>query len=153
MLPLIVPTYPSALSVLSGRDYERESVPGLFPSHAESRLLVDPTGEPYWRPATDVFETATHIIAHIDLPGISKSEIKVDLGLNELLVNGTSKNAGGFESATCRVRERQVGKFKKSIQLPNGIKPEDIQAQCTDGLLEVKISKKFALGPMHHIKF
>jgi HSP20 family protein len=38
-------------------------------------------------------------------------------------------------------RELRVGNFSRSVQLPGGIRPEDIQASFENGILTVEIPK------------
>ncbi|KAL2919172.1 hypothetical protein HK105_201447 [Polyrhizophydium stewartii] len=127
---------PSPVSIQG--DFEVPLVDRI-PRHVESRLLTSADGDMFWRPATDVYENDTHIIVHVDLPGVPKKEINIEFDGNELIISG-SHNAP-FESATCRVRERAIGMFKKVVQLPSGIMPEAIKAEYQDGLLALKIEK------------
>nr|KAJ3420631.1 hypothetical protein HK105_005452 [Polyrhizophydium stewartii] len=125
---------PSPVSIQG--DFEVPLVDRI-PRHVESRLLTSADGDMFWRPATDVYENDTHIIVHVDLPGVPKKEINIEFDGNELIISG-SHNAP-FESATCRVRERAIGMFKKVVQLPSGIMPEAIKAEYQDGLLALKV--------------
>ncbi|KAI8922716.1 hypothetical protein BC831DRAFT_474812, partial [Entophlyctis helioformis] len=54
--------------------------------------------------------TDNEIVVHVDLPGVSKEEVNVDMIKNELVISGSHKGPEGFESATCRVRERKIGR-------------------------------------------
>ncbi|CAG8845921.1 27158_t:CDS:2, partial [Racocetra persica] len=93
-------------------------------------------------PATDVFETMEFFIAHVDLPGVPKEDISIDLRDRELIIQGESKGFT-YECATSRVRERNIGRFRKHVFLPRGISvaKEDIDANYQDGLLEIKIPR------------
>ena len=96
--------------------------------------------ETYWRPATDVFDDEKEIIVHVDLPGIPKEEISIDVDPAQVTIHGERKGVEGFESATNRVRERGIGKFRKIVRLPTGCDVDNIQSKYKDGLLELKAS-------------
>ena len=56
-----------------------------------------------------------------------------------MIISGTHKGVEGFESASSRVRERRIGKFRKIVRLPSGVDAENVKAKSQDGLLEVKV--------------
>ncbi|KNC96955.1 uncharacterized protein SPPG_07775 [Spizellomyces punctatus DAOM BR117] len=112
-----------------------------IPRHVASRVLYTNDGDVIWRPAADVFETDDAIVVHVDLPGVPKDEINIEVSGNQLIIHGEHKGVKGFESATSRVRERNIGRFRKIINLPAGVDTDKIQAKYENGLLEVKIPK------------
>ncbi|KAJ3281357.1 hypothetical protein HK104_011509 [Borealophlyctis nickersoniae] len=99
-------------------------------------------GKVVWRPATDVFESENEIVIHCDLPGVPKEEINIELVGNQLIISGEHKGVSGFESATSRVRERNIGRFRKIVHLPPETDKDNIQAKYENGLLEIKVPKK-----------
>lgn len=94
-----------------------------------------------WRPASDIYETEQQIIVHCDLPGVPKEEISIDVFDDELIIQGNHKGVEGFDSATSRVRERAIGRFRKIVRLPPGIDSQNVEAKAENGLLEVKLPK------------
>ncbi|CAG8793625.1 10368_t:CDS:2, partial [Dentiscutata erythropus] len=81
-------------------------------------------------PATDVFDTNKAFIIHIDLPGVPKEDISIELRKLELTAHGESKRKLTYEAATSRVRERKIGKFRKVVFLPRDcdLNRENIEA-------------------------
>ncbi|KAF0485595.1 HSP20-like chaperone [Gigaspora margarita] len=63
------------------------------------------------KPETDVFETNDCFIVHCDLAGVPKEDISIDHRDRELVIQGESKHAATYETATSRVRERNLGRF------------------------------------------
>ena len=116
-----------------------------FPRHVGSRVLRTMEGDIVWRPASDIFETQSDIVIHCDLPGVPKEEINIDVQDEQLIISGTHKGVEGFESASSRVRERRIGKFRKIVRIPSGTDPEKIQAKAENGLLEVKVRLSISL--------
>lgn len=103
--------------------------------------MVTNEGDAVWRPAADVFDTEQSIVIHIDLPGIPKSEINIDATPTQLTIHGHHKGNKPFESATSRVRERQIGRFRKVVFLPQGSDVDHIDANYRNGLLEISVPK------------
>ena len=58
-----------------------------------------------------------------------------------MIIQGNHKGVQGFESASSRVRERAIGRFRKIVRLPSGIDAQKVEAKSENGLLEVKIPK------------
>jgi HSP20 family protein len=75
----------------------------------------------------------------VDLPGVPKEEINIEVNEDQLFIMGEHKGVEGFESASSRVRERRIGKFRKIVRLPSGTDAENIKARYDNGLLEVKV--------------
>ncbi|CAG8698544.1 14649_t:CDS:2, partial [Acaulospora colombiana] len=88
-----------------GRDMGRRiPIQDRIPRHVGSRVMTEREGDTVWRPATDVYDTNE---------GVPKDEIAIDLRDREIVVSGERKRGPGYEAATSRVRERQIGKFRK----------------------------------------
>ncbi|KAM5541346.1 hypothetical protein V8D89_004900 [Ganoderma adspersum] len=100
------------------------------PQGAVSRVL---------RPRIDVHEDKEKnlVTATIELPGLNKENVSIDVHNNLLTVSGESK----FESDTNEngylLRERHFGRFSRSVPVPEGVKPEEIKASMENGVLTV----------------
>ncbi len=75
----------------------------------------------------------------MDLPGVPKNKIVIDNEPGQLIIHGETRPSEHFESASSRVRERNIGKFRKIIRLPTTVEPEKAKATCENGLLEIKV--------------
>jgi HSP20 family protein len=122
-----------------------------FPRHVRSKIMRSPNLENFWRPSTDVYETEDDITIHVDLPGIPKDAIHITLhptgqeNYSRLEIHGESSSIGKeeFPTATSRIRERKIGKFRKWVYLPP-VNVDGIKATYRDGLLEVVVPKQKA---------
>ncbi|KAF9558624.1 small heat shock protein [Agrocybe pediades] len=81
------------------------------------------------------------VTATFELPGLAKDNIAIDVQNNRLTVAAESKQSSDFEENGYAVRERRFGKFSRTLQLPTGIKPEDIKANMENGLLTITFPK------------
>lgn len=89
---------------------------------------------------TDVQETKTHYIIKMDVPGMDKSNINVEVKNNMLLVSGernehVEENQGGKMFR----RERSYGYFSRTVPLPNDARSDGITAEYANGVLTVKV--------------
>lgn len=110
-----------------------EPLPGLSRSGREFPLLE----EAEFAPACDVEETDNHFILTVDLPGIKKDDVKIDLRDHHLIVSGERK-----EEAKGRLsRERFYGAFSRTFTLPQNVKLDKIEANYENGVLQIAVPK------------
>jgi len=102
-------------------------------------LLKRPAEEIGWSPEIDVFEKDNRLVTKIDLPGMKKDDVKVEVTDGHLAISGERKRETeekGKEFYRC---EREYGSFYRSVPLPEGAKVDDVKATFTDGVLEVSV--------------
>ena len=92
-------------------------------------------------PAVDVRETESEFAISIEVPGISRENISVEIDRNELTVRGERKVAED-ESQSDRRVERFRGSFSRSFSLPEIADADSIEATLHDGVLELKVPKR-----------
>jgi HSP20 family protein len=100
------------------------------------RRTADEVG---WYPEIDVFEKDNRLVTKIDLPGMKKEDVKVEVTDGQLAISGERKRETeekGKEFYRC---ERDYGSFYRSVPLPEGAKVDDVKATFTDGVLEVSV--------------
>ncbi|KAG1869851.1 HSP20-like chaperone [Suillus tomentosus] len=88
-------------------------------------------------------ETKT-VTATFELPGIKQQDVNVEVHGNRLTISGESKRSDNYNKDSCVVQERSYGKFSRTLQIPQGIKAEDVHAKMENGVLTVSFSK---VGP------
>ncbi|HET9105351.1 MAG TPA: Hsp20/alpha crystallin family protein [Solirubrobacteraceae bacterium] len=94
-----------------------------------------------WVPAMDLVETADHYVLRADLPGMSEEDVTVQLEGNLLTISGERKPDGErLEEGYFRI-ERAFGSFVRSLTLPDGVDPGQVQAHFDRGVLEIQIPK------------
>jgi len=126
---------PLALLRRATADMERffDDIPAdLFPKH-ESQAMK----ELRWRPSVDVIEKAGMLTIRVDLPGITKEEVKVDVTGDAITVQGERKKEIEEDRDGQYRLERAYGSFFRTVPLPEGVKPEDVKATFMNGVLEV----------------
>ncbi|KAJ3125412.1 Heat shock 70 kDa protein 1A [Nowakowskiella sp. JEL0407] len=121
-------------------DYTPADVAHSIPRHERSTIRTTPSLGTFWRPSTDVYETDDELVIHVDLPGVPKSEIKLESEEGQIVVHGNHK--APIEAATSRVRERQIGSFRKVVKIPEEMDTSKTTAKYENGLLEITVPKR-----------
>ena len=95
--------------------------------------------EEAWRPQVDVFEKDNRLITRIDLPGLKKEDVKVEVTDGYLAISGERKKEEEEKGDQFYRCEREYGSFQRAVPLPEGVKLEDVKATFADGVLEVSV--------------
>lgn len=89
---------------------------------------------------TDVIDEGTHYLLQAELPGFKKEDITVDLSNNTLTISANHEEINDSKKPNYIRKERHFSSYKRSFHV-EGIKPQDINANYHDGILEVKFPK------------
>ena len=111
--------------------------PGGFPSFLRRSAGQGVT----WAPRMDAYEKDNTIIVKAELPGLKKEDVQVELDDGNLVIRGESKAESEVKEDAYYRMERSAGSFYRRMPLPADVKPEQIQASMTDGVLEVRIPR------------
>jgi HSP20 family protein len=106
----------------------------------------DPTatgngGTRRWTPAMDLLETDDQFVLRADLPGMTESDVNIELEDNVLTVSGERKHEHEEKREGFFRVERAFGSFSRALTLPKGVDPEAVSAGFENGVLEVRIPK------------
>jgi HSP20 family protein len=110
-----------------------------------SRMFEDQpfnaTSAQSWVPASDISETDDQLKIHLDLPGLNRENLDIQLtGNNTLTVRGERKFEEVDKTKYHRV-ERFYGAFTRSFVLPSNVESDKISASFKDGVLEIVLPK------------
>jgi HSP20 family protein len=94
-----------------------------------------------WMPAMDLVETEDDFVLRADLPGLSESDVNIELEDNVLTISGERKTEHEARKEGYYRVERASGSFSRSLTLPEGVDPEHIRANFDKGVLEIHIPK------------
>ena len=84
-------------------------------------------------------EFAYHV--DVDLPGVKKEDIKVDLNKGILTISSERKTKEEVKQEDYYKIETYFGKFSRSFTLPDNVDIENIEAKSDNGVLEIVIPK------------
>ncbi len=94
----------------------------------------------------DVQETEEGYVLEADLPGISKDNINLVVDNGYLTIGVRQEEMISKDEGNYICRERRQASSRRSFYVGN-VSPEEVTANYTDGVLEVKFPK--ANGPSH----
>ena len=103
--------------------------------------------EPAWSPDIDVFEKDNYLVTRIDLPGMKKEEVKVEVTDGHLAISGERSTQKEEKKDNEYRSERAYGSFYRAVPLPKGAKLEEVKATFADGVLEVTVPLAGATQP------
>jgi len=110
----------SIAPLFSSRDFWAD-----FPAYNERKFS----------PAYDFNEENDFYSLSVDLPGLKKEDISLELIESKLTISGKRKRAGEEFS------------FQRKFVLPELVDTEKIEAQYQDGVLQLKLAKQAASQP------
>jgi HSP20 family protein len=96
-----------------------------------------------WTPAADIYETDSGYLIAMDLPGIDREALEIDVDDSRLVVKGTRTIA---ESKQHRA-ERPRGKFLRTFSVPGSVNQALIGAEFKDGVLHIRLPKRSEQKP------
>jgi len=94
-----------------------------------------------WTPAVDIYETETGVILAVELPGVGKENVAVEVKDNILTLKGQRLSKPEIKEENYYRQERCYGTFQRSFTLHHNIQPNLIKAKFKDGMLEIEIPR------------
>ena len=110
-------------------------------SFGRSRDIDDEVGLYDWSPPVDIYETADGIVLKIELPGIHKDDVSVEIKDNVLTLKGERLLDPKIKDEHYYRKERNFGKFQRSFSLQDPISSDLIKASFKDGVLTIEIPR------------
>ncbi|KAK7033331.1 heat shock protein 16 [Favolaschia claudopus] len=91
------------------------------------------------RPRMDLHEDTANntVTATFELPGIKKEDVQIDVHNGRLNISAESKISEEKEQDGYAIRERRFGRISRTIQLPQGVKENEVKAAMENGVLTV----------------
>ena len=111
------------------------------------RTLLDI--EPFWRrdlgfnitPAIDIVEKDKTFEVTAELPGLDAKNIDLQLSDNVLTIKGEKQEEKEEKTKDRYVSERRYGSFRRSLQVPDSVDVDKIEANFKSGILTVTLPK------------
>ena len=96
-----------------------------------------------WTPAADIYETESGYLIAMDLPGIDREALDLDVEDNRLIVKGTRAIVEPKQQRS----ERPRGKFLRTFSVPGSVDQSKIGAEYKDGVLNIRLPKRSEQKP------
>ena len=94
-----------------------------------------------WAPQTDLIETDDAYSIRLDVPGMAKEDIAINLQNNTLTVSGTRSSERTDEDEDYVRVERTMGNFHRTFTLPETVDADNIEAAYDNGVLSINVPK------------
>jgi HSP20 family protein len=107
----------------------------LWSGRSESRMA--PAGRELFSPPVEVSERDGQLTVCVDLPGLTKDDVHVELTDDALLITGERRSEHEERQGGMFRSERHYGSFRRQIPLPEGVNTEQATATFKDGVLQV----------------
>lgn len=95
-------------------------------------------------PRVDISEDEKHLYVSVEIPGVSKEDVKVTINDDNILViKGEKKREFKTEDKErnfIRV-ERSYGSFQRSFMLPDNVQRDNVAAKFENGVLTITLEK------------
>ncbi len=94
-----------------------------------------------WQPATNLYETEDRYVVCVDLAGVSREEIDVEVRQELLVIRGQRESPRPQSKSKVHLMEIDHGNFRRTINIPSVVDRENIRARYVDGYLWVELPK------------
>jgi HSP20 family protein len=105
-----------------------------------TRAVADPGDDVEtadWYPAADVYDRDEEYLIALDLPGIDRSALEINIDDDRLVIKGTRAGANKEPVRS----QRPMGSFLRTFNVPASVDRKQIKAEYKDGVLEVRLPK------------
>lgn len=90
-------------------------------------------------PRIDMREEEKELRVEADVPGVKPSDVDVRLDGDMLTISGEKRMESERKEEDYQVMERSYGRLRRTIQLPFAPDPEQVRAECQDGVLTIHL--------------
>jgi HSP20 family protein len=94
-----------------------------------------------WSLPVDVIERDDKYLLRADAPGFKPDQVKIEIEDDVLTVSAEHEESEEENKDHYLRRERRYGSASRSITLPKGVRPDQVEATCKDGIVEVSVPK------------
>lgn len=116
-------------------------------SFGQPQKLDDEVKANAWRPAVDIYEVENGIVLAVELPGVNKEDVSVEVKDDVLIIQGSRPANPDISENSYFRRERFFGPFKRSFTLHQNIQPDLIKATFKTGILQIEIPRPMREQP------
>ena len=95
----------------------------------------------------DVFEDERRVVVRLELPGMSREDLDLQLTPELLTVRGQKRFDRESTEGRWRVMQCAYGQFERQVALPVPVKTDEVRAVYKDGVLKVECPKAEAGQP------
>lgn len=126
--------------LMNRKDFDFDSVIDRFVNDRWNQITRERVTGVF--PVVDIFEDENSVVMKLDLPGIRKEDIEINIEESLLTIRGEKKaGAEEGEKRTYHMRERAFGKFSRAFTIGDTIDADSVKAEFNDGVLTLTMSR------------
>ncbi len=95
-----------------------------------------------WPIPVDVVSEGEDVVVRASLPGLKPEDISVTLEDRLLTIQGETATDSEVEKGDYLLRERRVGRFSRSLRLPNSLDSEKAEPTYENGVLTISFPRQ-----------
>lgn len=97
-----------------------------------------------WRPAIELKQSDKDYKVKVQLPGVSKEDIQIDLNNDYMTISAEVKQEKNEKNEAEKIHtsEFRYGKFIRTISFDNPIKADESMAEYKNGILNITLPKQ-----------
>ena len=118
-------------------------VQNVFPGETRETSLFKGS----WNPAVDISEDDDNFFLNVELPGLTKDDVKVKYEEGVLTITGEKKAEKEDKDRNYHRIERSYGKFERSFRITSQILADKINADFSNGVLSITLPKADEVKP------
>ncbi|WP_114389612.1 Hsp20/alpha crystallin family protein [Notoacmeibacter marinus] len=103
------------------------------------------TARPY--PPINLWLGENSVVATAELPGLGQDDIDLTIQEDTLTIAGARERSADDGDVAWHRRERPVGRFSRTVDLPFRVDPDQVEARFTNGVLSVEMQRPEADRP------
>lgn len=127
----------------------KEDIDRIFDRLFSAPFMPEPLVPPFepvlpysgWAPTLDISETEKEFVVRLEVPGVHKENLDLNLVDQVLTITGKREELQEKTSETFLYREREFGRFIRTVKLPAPVVENKVEALYQDGVLVVRLPK------------
>jgi HSP20 family protein len=100
-----------------------------------------------WEPPVDIYETDDALVLQVELPGVSKDAVTIELHEHTLRLSGERTREPAVTGRQYQREEGRYGAFQRAFRMPTSVDEAKIQATYQNGILALRLPKHAAATP------
>ena len=131
----------SSLRLLNRLGKESDLLSSLLDefSHFHGFSPFPDIANPDFSPSLDIINKTDKLSINVEVPGIEKDDIQIEMNGNTLVIKGEKKSEEEQKRKDVYISERCYGSFRREIELPPDSDTDKVNASYKNGILVLDI--------------
>jgi len=100
-------------------------------------------------PPMNLYDAGDRYVLTAQLPGLTSGDIELTISGETLTIRGERKRPEGIKDDSYRRQERPMGRWSRTVTLPDRVDNELVSASFAGGILTINLPKAAEARPRH----